>query len=145
MDEEKLIHFRFTAIHILSKKLEPLTKEGIPQEFTFQIKTEVKVQEQINVVIPHVMIQIMNDKTQKELAEFTVGCFFEIEDFNNAIIKNEEGVYIIPQSLLGIILPVSISTVRGIIYSELRGTYLQNAIMPVVFVNEMKPDPSATT
>lgn len=140
MSDDQVINFRFIAIHIVSKSLMPLT-EPLSGIFIFEIKVEVRVVPEKGIVMPTVDIMILEDKTKKELANFKIACSFEIVDFDTVILKNEEGKFLIPKPLQDIIQPVSISTARGVVYSELRGTHLNNAIMPVVFMNSLQPSP----
>ena len=92
-------------------------------------------------MVPHVTVKINELNTSQKLAEIKVACLFNIKNFNDVIKRNEESdVYHIPKELELIIRPVAISTTRGIIYSEFRGTYLANAIMPIVFMDTMKEE-----
>lgn len=126
--ELEAIQFRFANILIISKSVNELTV--IPQgndirnlNINFTIDVENKVQVNINTIIVNVHVTIQNIETSEKLAEFNISHFFEIIDFDKHIKLNEEGLFVIPQYLENIIKPVSISTARGIIYSELRGGY----------------------
>ena len=85
---------------------------------------------------------MINEASKKyELAKFRIAFLFEIEDFENVIKLNDQNIYIVPHHFENIFKPVAISTARGIIYSEFRGTYLQGAIMPVIFMNTLVEEP----
>lgn len=131
------IKFRFAAIQIISKTLEP-RPEKIEGIFNFDIKAEIKVGESHNLVMPHIYVKIKDADNPNPLASFIIAFLFEVIEFSTLIKINENGLYDIPKELEDTIRPVSISTARGIIYSELRGTYLQNAIMPVVYMKDLK-------
>jgi len=62
-----------------------------------------------------------------------------IENFEEKIKLNDERKYVIPTAFEMFMRSVSISTTRGIVYAELRGTYLHNAIMPVFLIDKMEP------
>ena len=138
------INFKFAAIQILSKRVLEMPPGKAGTVFSFEIKVEVKVQLSMKLVIPHITVQIIDDETKKELAEFVIDYLFEVEDFDKVIVKNTHGLYVIPELLENIIKPVSVSTTRGIIYSELRGTYLHSAVMPVVFMDKFVADNTTT-
>jgi hypothetical protein len=127
--------YRFKAIEIASKTMYAIPQQGIQPNFDFNINVEIRVQAETNLVIPFVYIDIKNGKAPA--ASITIACAFEIDDFANHIRVNDQGIYMIPPPLQHIIVPMSISTSRGIIFSEFRGTWLHNAIMPAVPVNEL--------
>lgn len=134
------IGFRFTDIQIISKLVLEMPQEGISGIYYFDIRVELRVNADKKCVIPVVSINIRDEKTEVNFAKFSIGCVFEIEDFETYIKFNEQGVHEVPEHLELIFRQTSISTVRGIIYSELRGTYLHTAIMPVVFLNTFKKE-----
>jgi len=136
------IAFRFSSIQIISKKLVPP-----PEDFTgtvgysFTILVETKIDEKLKAVSPVVYIKILygegeGEGEKMELANFVVAYYFELADFEKVMLKNDENAYVIPDELDSLIKPTAISTTRGIMYSELRGTYLHNVVMPVVFMDK---------
>jgi hypothetical protein len=146
MDKKKIdnIEFRFIAIEIRSKMMKELSQSKPGAAVTFTVKAESKVIPDQGIVIMRINVLIFDGKDSETFAEFTVECMFEILDFDKHIKTNDKGLFVIPPHLESIIKPVSISTVRGIIYSELRGTYLNSSIMPVIFMDTMKPEPLVT-
>jgi len=140
MSEEEPINFRFAAIQIISKSLAEVKPEIINKSFNanFDIKVDTRVNADLHFVIPFIMVKIRDGDESESLAEFTIACYFEVLEFDKFIKLNENDLYQVPAPLESILRPVSISTARGIIYSELRGTYLQNTIMPVVFMKDFK-------
>lgn len=141
MSDEQ-IEFRFTGIHTMSKSLTALQPGATTVGFNFEVKVETRVQAEGGSVIIVVMVKIKNDTKETVLAAYEIWCVFQILDFDNKIIKNSEGLHIIPEVLQKTFLPVSISTVRGIINCDLQGSYLQNAIMPVIYMPQFEPEPT---
>ena len=143
MTEEKIvehpINFRFASIHVISKRVDELKVENLGKSFNFQVTVETKVQPAGKLVIPYIYVKIMFVDNIDSIADFTIACAFYIEEFEKVILQNEQGVYTVPQDFDNLIRPISISTARGVIASDLRGTYLQNAIMPVIFMDQLKP------
>ena len=140
MSEEKVI-FRFIDIRIMTKNLNPIGNEN-PTDFNYTIQAGIRIHSEKEAIIIEVIASITNVTKTYIFAEFNVWCVFHINDFNNKIIKNAEGFFVIPAELELTLKPVSISTTRGIIYKELAGTYLQQAIMPVVFMNDFRVEES---
>lgn len=129
------VQFRLKTIELLAKEMQsplqaPLTDNV---KFHFAIQVEMKVHEQLKAVLPVVSVTIRNSDNTIDLATIAVSLIFEIVDFAEHIQKNEEGIYNVPDDLEYSLRPIAISTARGIMFSEFRGTYLHNAILPVVY------------
>lgn len=140
MENTLPIIFRFASIQIISKTVVELSREAIAPSFNFDIRVETRVKAPQSLVVVFVYVNIKDVDKKDPIASFVVACLFEITDFDKIILLNEENVHIIPPQLSSIFTPVSISTTRGVIFSELRGTHLHNAIMPVVFMNQLKEE-----
>lgn len=140
-DNEK-IEFKLIGIQILNKALNPLPENHPinPEGFRYEVKVEDKVQANNEFVLVFVHAKINNEERTILFGNLSVVYFFHILKFNDFIKLEENGTYTIPPFLDALIRPVCISTTRGIIYSEFRGTFLHNAIMPVIMMNDMKPD-----
>ncbi len=142
MSEQDNIQFKLVNIQIVSKVLNampenfPLVYDG----FRFEVKVEDKVQAANEFVLVFVHSKISNEDRTMTFGDLSVAYFFHILKFNEFIKLEESGTYTIPPYLDALIRPVCISTTRGIIYSEFRGTFLHNAIMPVIMMTDMKPD-----
>lgn len=133
------IAYRFSGIQIISKSLAPMP-ETSPDSlgYSFSILLEMKVDEKLKMVSPVVYIKIFYGEIESrlELASFTVAYYFELPEFEKVMVKTDENAYIIPNELDALMKPIAISTTRGIIYSELRGTYLQSVLLPVVIMDK---------
>jgi hypothetical protein len=136
------IDFRFATIQIASKRMEqntnPVNNDVV---FNFNIKVETRVQAANRLVMPFVTVVITEQDKPIELASFTIVCIFHVENFEETVKLNEQNLYIVPPDFDTMIRQISISTTRGVIYSELRGTYLHNAIVPVFFMDALKQEP----
>ena len=143
MSEEQ-IEFRFAGIQTMAKNLTALQPGEKTTGFNFEVKVETRVQAEAGNIIIVVIIKILNDNKESILANYEVWCIFEVIDFDKKILINDLGLHVIPDILQNTFLPVAISTVRGIIFSDLVGTYLQNAIMPVIYMTSFKPEVAYT-
>ncbi len=136
---EETVQFKLIGIQLLSKSMAPLPTPNVAElKFFFDVKVENSIQANEKRVLVTVFVKIRHESVF--IGNLDTVLAFEIIDFDKFIKLNEQGEYEIPQALNDIIRPVSISTVRGIIYSEFRGTYLHGAIMPVVFMNQFKEE-----
>lgn len=67
-----------------------------------------------------------------QLAFFKTALVFEIFEFDEIFKNVGEDKYDIPVGLEILLKSAGISTTRGIIYSEVRGTYLHGAVLPLI-------------
>jgi hypothetical protein len=144
MNEDN-VQIKFANIEILSKTVNYISTEKLFQ-FYYEVSVDSKVRTDKKLILVLVKINLYHlDK--RLLANFVVAYTFEITDFDTHIIQVEGGLYHIPDALDEMFKQVSISTTRGIIYSELRGTYLHSAIMPIAFPSHLvdEGEPSITT
>jgi hypothetical protein len=77
-------------------------------------------------------VAIRSSGSETILASINVACGFEFPSFEKIFKKNTAGIYLIPQALNTSINRISIATARGILYSQLRGSYLQNSTLPIL-------------
>lgn len=131
---------KFTGINIVSKEFKEPPNQQVPQQFLFDIKVEAKVNAPMRLVMPHTYVGIRADNSTEYLAQFTIACYFEIGDFENLIRLNDKKQYVVPRDLDFTLRGAALSTSRGVIFSELRGTYLHNTILPLVLVHNFIPN-----
>jgi hypothetical protein len=132
--EDNAARIRFAGIEIASKNMLPRPMESMtpPTTFHHDITAISQVNPQIKLVLVTVNITIREDGKDYGCFSISVICAFEIENFDVIIKKLSEGQYHIPPDIDAMLKSVSVSTARGIIYSELRGTFLFGAILPIV-------------
>ena len=109
-------------------------KELIPAQivFNFEIKIEHKILADNNFVAVVVSIDIYNDQRRDiKLGSIMVSCIFEIPELKDYI-DPKNNAPMLPEEFLITINSISISTVRGVMFSQFRGTFLHSAILPVV-------------
>ena len=137
--DNPIINYRIAGIELVHKQMVqmPLTANGASTKFLFDITVEVKVNAEHKLVIPFVKVKIRGGSEEAELASIGVSCLFEVEGFDKHIVINEQGLYTVPPSLENAIRPIAISTARGVMFSEFSGSYLHNAVLPIVSINPM--------
>jgi hypothetical protein len=75
---------------------------------------------------------IFHEKYGK-VASITTACYFSIEDFDK-FQPDKKGCLIIPEDTLAEFYTVAYSTSRGLLYSQVRGTFLHIAFLPLTDV-----------
>jgi hypothetical protein len=125
--------FKLHGIELISFSIQsPSTKERSNGTFEFNIVQEEKTNPRKNLIIVFTTINISATGDESLLAHLNVACGFEIPSFNQRIKMNATGDYLIPHDLNIAISRISIGTSRGILYHQLRGSYLQHSILPLL-------------
>lgn len=134
MKDPKTFQIRFDSIDLASKEVK-LPKAPIESHddinFHFTIDLKLSTEKKAALVITDISLQDKRNNNE-DLASFKLFCVFTIADFENIFIKVNEKRYQTPLDLEIILKSAGLSTMRGIIYSELRGTYLQNVTLPLI-------------
>lgn len=112
-------------------------------KYNFNLVIESRIDEKNKFVFVIVKIEIKNDDLSITLGSLSVSCIYEITNFEEVILPNSKGILEIPQQLLEILNSISISTVRGVMFSTFKGTFLHNAILPITDPKQIqKLDPT---
>lgn len=137
--EQKDIFVRIDGINILEKVLFPTFYTENSTEFNFELKTQSLISNKPNIIATVVSVNIKKLGEDKLTARFTAEFGFEVPDRDNVIANDKEGNSTIPIDLENYLKSISISSMRGIIYSELRGTSLHGAVLPIILIDTLKP------
>ena len=107
---------------------EPSLFESDKYEYRLDVEHLFNVEESI------VMINVgatVFSKRKELLAEVNINIFYVVENIKNFENKKEKKMGF-PEDFSIALNSVSISTLRGIMFSQFRGTYLHNAFLPIV-------------
>jgi hypothetical protein len=130
---------RFKGIELVSKKMVQAPESGtIIPLFHFDISAESRVHQSEKLLGILVNIRIKEPNKDFNLAEISVACAYLVENFEQAIILRNDGLFDVLPEVDALVKSVSISTVRGILFSEFRGTYLSEAIMPIIIITPVE-------
>ena len=136
--DKKTYNIRVDGIEIIEKSLQ---KGQVEQDeiFNFEIQAQSLVHQERNLIVVITSIEIGKTKTETiSVGKIMSAIGFYVDDLMNVLIKKEEGLYEIPVDLEQLLKTISISTMRGIMFSEFRGTSLHNAILPIIFADTLK-------
>jgi hypothetical protein len=130
MDISQNINFRLKNIEIAQSSLTAIDY-ALPDDviFKFNINIEHLVNIDQNLIVIKPIVAIFIEEEQSILANLSVNLVFEIEDLASFAIEKEVKL---PSDIVIAMNSISISTLRGIMFSTLKGTYLHNAILPVI-------------
>lgn len=141
MEQEKIYAYSLQGIDVVEKQLFRISAND-SELYTFRVRTQSAVDAEKKLVIVGVEVIIRKVNGENILARFLVAFGFLVPEFDTAIKLNDAKLYVVPNNLEQVLKSISISTMRGIVFSELRGTALHGAIMPVVPLDSLQPDGS---
>lgn len=130
--KEQKFTFQFKGIEVLDVKLS-CPKQPLPAQMTFHFKIglEQKINAENKLVIVITTVDVLHEDNETRLASLRASCIFEIANFEDFLIEGSQQVSI-PDTIMVTLSSVSISTIRGIMYSQFKGTFLHSAILPIV-------------
>jgi hypothetical protein len=130
--KDQTFTFQIKGIEILDIKLN-YPKKPLPTQtiFNFSIGLKHKINPENRLVIVITTIDILHEDKETLLASLQASCIFEIKNFEDYLIDGSQQV-LFPEKHLVTLNSISISTVRGIMFSQFKGTFLHTAILPVI-------------
>jgi len=130
--EEKGFEFKLVGMEILQSEIVELTqKQEAAINFHFDISVEMKVNKEAEAVLIAPMVKIrVNDKSE-HIAKLKIALVFNIKSFTEYY-SSETNNISLPNDIHNIFTSISISTLRGVMFNHFKGTYLHNAILPIV-------------
>lgn len=136
---EKVFNFRIDGIDLVEKQLFR-TVVNEEDHFSFDTQVQTIIDEIKKIVVVFVGVNIKKGAEPQPLcAKFLIAVGFIVDNFEISFDRNEQGQLVIPQDLDLMFKGVAISTMRGVIFSELRGTTIHRAILPVIMLDTLKP------
>lgn len=139
--ENPIFNFQIKSVELLKQNFAVPTKPiGNIVNFNFNVGLEQKLDHtnKLFIVILHVDIT-STDNLEFKLGSASVACVYGIEKFDEVVNIDKSGKPHIDATITNTLNSISVSTVRGVLSQLFRGTYLHNAILPVVDPKTFKP------
>jgi hypothetical protein len=130
MEQEQKISFRLKNIEFLESSLVAIDYViELDTIFKFNINIEhlVNIDEKWIAIKPNV--EIFTEANNFILGKLSSSLIFEFENLASYVVDKEVKL---PIDIIIAINSISISTIRGIMFSTFKGTYLHNAFLPVI-------------
>jgi hypothetical protein len=132
LKKENSIDFSLKGIEILSFNLtQPVKISHDSINYNFDIRSEIKLNNEQKLVLVIISIDLFEQEKTIKLGGISTSCIFEVLDYNMYVdLKNNKVNF--PNDFIIAINSISLSTTRGILFSQFRGTYLHNAVLPLI-------------
>lgn len=130
MEQEKNISFRLKNIEFSQSSLSAIDYAiDIDTIFKFNINIEHLVNISENCIAIKPNVEIFTEDNAFILGKLSSSLIFEFENLASFVVDKEVKL---PSDIIIAINSISISTIRGIMFSTFKGTYLHNAFLPVI-------------
>jgi len=137
--EEINIPFQIKNIEILEINLAfpgPTIKEN--STFHYNINLQHRINQKNKLIFIDTSIEILHQDKKTKLGFIKATCVYFVETLLDYKSEIEEKIIDLPKAFLNTLNSISISTTRGLMFSNFRGTFLHNAVLPII-------DPQAFT
>ena len=132
-DNNISISFSFKTIEILESYIKlPLNQPPDFKVFSFDISTEIQIIPDNSLIVIILSIKIFNESKDLHLGSLTTSCIFFVENFKEVVKMDSNNNFKISDQFLVSLNSISISTTRGIMWSTFKGTFLHNALLPII-------------
>lgn len=128
------VELQLKGIEILSQSINLLQPNDFSLSgFTFDIAVEIKFEPTNKLIFVFVNIVIFNnEEKQLMLGSALVSNIFLIANYDDIIQTDENGKITLPTDVIILLNSMSISTTRGVLFGIFKGTFLHNAILPII-------------
>lgn len=126
------VTFQIKDVNMVEVQMIQLKKTlPISTTFHFEISlTTIIIIEESEVIVEAKVVILHEDKTTI-LASIKASCVFDVANFDEFVAEDTRKVTF-PESSIITFNSITISTVRGLMFSQFKGTQLHTAILPVV-------------
>jgi hypothetical protein len=121
--------FRISNIELI--KTEIYVQKSVPDDYKCTISLNTNIDTEAGLIACNVTTLFHGKELEEKYAEIVTRVSFLVKNIAPAIIKNPDNTVNVDTNLLLTVISISISTTRGIVYSSLRNTTVNNAIMPL--------------
>ena len=132
-EDKKQIFFKLSKIETVSFMVDP-TK--VAPKYRKSLKFDITLEFKMNPTKNHLIFSLEIISYHKNKLEDKVGALnilvvFTIKNIDELIASEKNGI-VLPEALMITLTSIVISTARGIWSEKVRGTSLQNIIMPLI-------------
>jgi hypothetical protein len=133
-DKEKPINieFRIHSIELAEKTFHiPEFKNNKIPDTQFDVSLSINIDRANKRIINAVQVKVSTIPDAVTVASVTVVCSFDVSNFEEVIIENNNQ-FSIPDPVAETLNILAIGTTRGVMFSEFKGTWLHNSLLPVI-------------
>lgn len=130
--DKKNINFQLKGIELVSFTLnQPQTPLNPERVYNFEISIEQRINPDEKLVNVFVSIDLIYEADKQCHASIKTSCLFLVENMPEFASPTSNLVEL-PEQFIVTLNSISLSTTRGIMFSQFKGTYMHPAILPIV-------------
>lgn len=130
--EQVNVNFQLKEIELVGINLHhpqiPLNPE---RTYNFNIQIEQRINNEDKMVAVTTSIEIIHEEDKQCHASIKTNCIFIIENFQDFVAGSSNQINL-PDQFAITLNSISLSTTRGIMYSQFKGTFMHNVLLPIV-------------
>ncbi|HAF27917.1 MAG TPA: hypothetical protein DCG75_02615 [Bacteroidales bacterium] len=127
------IEYQIKGVEILDFGLKHSQEPVLPSTvYHFNINVQHKINPEMKLVFVIVSVNVMHEDKKTLLGNINASCIFHIANFDDLKSKKDDKSIVFPQETIDMFNSIAISTTRGLMFNCFRGTFLHNAILPIV-------------
>ena len=135
---QQIINFQLKGIEIADISIRHPEKQlPIECKYNFEINIQQRIIGKENTIIVTPAITVKLDEDNFICSTIKVNFIYHLENLEE-FRKNDSEEFEIPEFFNTTINSISLSTIRGIMYSHFKGTFLHNTILPIVNPGDFK-------
>lgn len=128
---EQRYSFALKKIQLLEKSLGIITKRESEDKYDFDVSLKINLNDENQICINMFSVKVKLKTEKNVLASISILCVFDIFNYDQIVLKTSPTPEL-PNALLNLLNTVVIGTMRGVMFSEFRGTALDNVVLPVL-------------
>jgi len=139
MTQQNTVTYKISAIETLDLEMKHPKQQNIDfNTFHFDLKLQHRINAEKKLVFVITNITIMDKDKNNQVGYLETSCIFEVENFNDYLSSDNESNVKFPDTFINEINSMAISTTRGIMFSEFKGTFMHKAVLPVFQTEQLQ-------
>lgn len=132
---------RMKGVELMKSQINPQPANFAAKEFQFTVNVENRIEPVQKVAIIVTSVDVKSDNNPEIHASLSSACIYGVDNFDEIFKKVGEEKYDTPDQIMFTLISISLSTLRGILYEQFRGTYLHQAYLPIMDPKMFKANP----
>lgn len=140
--KELSFKLKIQAIEIIEFNLSHCDNSLMPLDsFKFNINLNQSYFPSEKLVFVLTNVDVLHSNNETKLGSIKINCIFKIEELAEYYNSKTKKVNL-PEAIVGTLNSVSLSTCRGVMASQFKGTILHNAVLPLMDPKNLTVDKS---
>ncbi|CAL1518360.1 hypothetical protein [Chitinophaga sp. MM2321] len=126
------VNLALKAIELLDNTIHYPGDRPALTSFNFNLNITSKADEEKRLLFVIVKVDVANENIHHLLGSITVSSIYTIDNFDEVVKINASGQPDMPEQLIETLHSTSLSTTRGVMFATFKGTFLHNALLPII-------------